>query len=179
MHRGIQLRTKFLLSSLAMSAGLTAATPLVVSYSVERGVREALREELRNSVKTYQTFDQQREATLSRSTEMLANLPSVRALMTTEEGATILDESKNIWRISGGDHLILTNRTGDVVGFQTKPKRLTREKTQELLRESVQREEPPHWWHGGGYLYQVWLQPIYLDDWARHGHRRSACRARD
>ena len=66
MYRGMRLRTKFLLSLLAISSGLTAATLFVVSYSVERRVRESLRDELRNSVKIYETFDQQREAALSR-----------------------------------------------------------------------------------------------------------------
>lgn len=104
MHRGIQLGTKFLLSLLAMSAGLTAATLLVVSYSVERPPRESLREELRNSVKTYQTFDQQRQATLSRSTELPANLPSVRAQMTTEGG----HYSRINPRISGAFRVVTT-----------------------------------------------------------------------
>ena len=103
MNRGLRLRTKFLLSLLAISTGLTAATLYVVSYSVQRRVRESLREELRDSVKTYQTVDQQSEATLARSAELLANLPIVRALMTTDDSATIQDASENIWRLSGSD----------------------------------------------------------------------------
>ena len=96
MYRGMRLRTKFLLSLLAISSGLTAATLFVVSYSVERRVRESLRDELRNSVKIYETFDQQREAALSQSAKLVANLPIVRALMTTEDAATIQDGSESI-----------------------------------------------------------------------------------
>jgi hypothetical protein len=62
----IRLRTKFLLSLLAISAGLTAATLLVVSYSVQKRIRQSIREELSDSVKTYQTFEKQRESTLTR-----------------------------------------------------------------------------------------------------------------
>jgi hypothetical protein len=50
----IRLRTKFLLSLLAISAGLTSATLLVVRYRVERQVREAIREDLHNSVRNYE-----------------------------------------------------------------------------------------------------------------------------
>ena len=57
----IRLRTKFLLSLLAISAGLTATTLLTVSYSVQKRVRENIREELRNSVNTYQSFEKQRK----------------------------------------------------------------------------------------------------------------------
>jgi len=81
----IRLRTKFLLSLLAISAGLTAATLLIVSYSVQKRVRESIREELRNSVNTYKSFEKQREESLTRSAELIANLPNVRALMTTDD----------------------------------------------------------------------------------------------
>src|SRR6202521_4427978 len=89
----IRLRTKFLLSLLAISTGLTAATLLIVSYSVQKRVRENLREELRNSVATYESFEKQREDALLTSAGLLANLPNVRALMTTEDAVTIQDAS--------------------------------------------------------------------------------------
>lgn len=162
MYRGIRLRTKFLLSLLAILSSFTAATLLIVSYSVERRVRESLREELRNSIKTYQTFDQQRELALSRSAELLANLPIVRALMTTQDTATIQDGSESIWKLSGSDVLVLANRAGEVVGLQGKTQGIARGKVQELLRNSATREETRTWWFAGGHLYQVRLQPIYF-----------------
>ena len=162
MKRGLRLRTKFLLSLLAISTGLTAATLYVVSYSVERRVRESLRQELRDSVKTYQTFDEQREATLARSAELLANLPNVRALMTTDDSATIQDASENIWKLSGSDLLVLANRSGVVVGLQARSPGLTRDKIQELIHSSMQEGKSRSWWYGGNRLYQVWLQPIYF-----------------
>ena len=79
------MRIKFLLSLLAISAGLTFATLLIVSYSVRKRVRENIREELRNSVNNYQSFQAQQEESLTRSAVLLANLPNVRALMTTED----------------------------------------------------------------------------------------------
>ena len=187
MWRGIRLRTKFLLSLLAITSAMTAATLGVVSYNVERRVRELLREELHNSVRTYQTFDQQRTLTLARSAELLANLPNVRALMTTNDAPTIQDASENIWKLSGSDLLVLANRGGNVVGLQTREQGLTLVKTQELFRASVQRGETQTWWYGGGHLYQVWLQPIYFGGEAQAnvigilgvGHEIDAKAARD
>ena len=49
----IRLRTKFLLSLLVISAGLTSATLLIVRYRLEKQVRETIREDLRNSVRNY------------------------------------------------------------------------------------------------------------------------------
>jgi signal transduction histidine kinase len=162
VFKTIRLRTKFLLSLLAISAGLTAATLSAVSYNVEKRVRESLREELHNSVKTYQTFELQRQATLVRSAAMLANLPNVRALMTTQDVATIQDESANVWSLSGSDLLVLANRGGEVVGLQAKSKEFSHEQAQELLQSSLRRGEVRNWWLGGGHLYEVWLQPIYF-----------------
>jgi signal transduction histidine kinase/ActR/RegA family two-component response regulator len=162
VYKTVRLRTKFLLSLMAITAGLTAATLSVVSYSVERRIRTSLRQELRDSVNTYQTFEQQRESTLVRSAELLANLPTVRALMTTEDVATIQDESANIWKLSGSDLLVLANRAGEVVGLQSRSQGFTREKTQELMRAAMQKGDGQNWWFSDGHLYEVWLQPIYF-----------------
>jgi signal transduction histidine kinase/CheY-like chemotaxis protein len=147
---------------MAITAGLTAATLSVVSYSVERRIRTSLRQELRDSVNTYQTFEQQRETTSVRSAELLANLPLVRALMTTNDVATIQDESANIWELSGSDLLVLANRSGAVVGLQSKSQGFTRERTQELMRAAMQKGDGQNWWFSDGHLYEVWLQPIYF-----------------
>jgi signal transduction histidine kinase/CheY-like chemotaxis protein len=158
----IRLRTKFLLSLLAISAGLTTATLLIVSYNVQKRVRESIREELRNSVDTYQSFEKQREDTLTRSAELIANLPNVRALMTTEDAATIQDASADVWRLSGSDLLVLANRAGTVTALRTSTSGLERGAAQELLRRSLDRGESRDWWFGGGHLYEVWIQPIYF-----------------
>jgi signal transduction histidine kinase/CheY-like chemotaxis protein len=162
LFRAIRLRTKFLLSFLAITAGLTAATLYVVSYNVEKRVRESLREDLRSSVKTYQTFAQQREATMVRSAALIANLPNVRALMTTEDVATIQDEVPSIFEISGSDLLVLADRSGQVVGLLARSNDFSKELATTLLHNSAQSEESRKWWIGGGHLYEVWLQPIYF-----------------
>jgi signal transduction histidine kinase len=158
----IRLRTKFLLSLLAISTGLTAATLLIVSYSVQKRVRENLREDLRNSVVTYQSFEKQRDDTLIRSAALLANLPNVRALMTTEDAVTIQDASMDLWELSGSDLLLLANRAGIVAGLRTSNAGLERNEAQELLHRSLDRGESRDWWFDGKHLYEVRIQPIYF-----------------
>ena len=158
----IRLRTKFLLSLLAISAGLTTATLLIVSYSVQRRVRENIREDLRNSVTTYQSFESQREEALTRSAVLIANLPNVRALMTTEDSATIEDASADVWKLSGDDLLVLADRSGNVSALRTSAPGLDSATAQKLLRHSLDGSESSEWWFGGGHLYQVWVQPIYF-----------------
>ena len=168
----IRLRTKFLLSLLAISTGLTAATLLIVSYSVQKRFRENLREELRNSVATYQSFEKQREDTLITSAGLLANLPNVRALMTTEDAATIQDASADVWKLSGSDLLVLANRAGTVAALRTTNAGLERNTAQELLRRSLDRGESRDWWFDGRHLVRsVDSADLFWHAFPEHDHR--------
>jgi len=158
----IRLRTKFLLSLVAISAALTTATLLIVRYTVQKQVREAIRDDLDTSVNTYKSFEVQREIALTHSAELVANLPLVRALMTTQHGPTIQDASEGIWQLSGSDLLILAGRQGNVLGIKTRSSGLAPDIAQELLHHSLERGDPRDWWYGGGHLYEVWTQTIYF-----------------
>lgn len=157
-----RLRTKFLLSILFISSTLTCATLLIVRHSVRLRVRREIAEELRNSVSTFENFEQQREASLTRSSELLANLPNLKALMTTHDAPTIQDASGDLWRLAGSDLFALADRTGKVVALHTVTPALSRARAQELFRRSMQQEEQGYWWFGEGHLYEVFLQPIYF-----------------
>jgi signal transduction histidine kinase/ActR/RegA family two-component response regulator len=157
-----RLRTKFLLSLLAISAGLTTGTLLIVRYRVQKQVRAGIQQDLRNSVGTYESFERQRQESLSRSAELLANLANVRALMTTGDEPTIQDGSAEVWRQSGSDLLVMADRSGAVLGLQPNSAGLGRPTVQQFLRDSLAKQEPKDWWFGDGHLYEVWIQPIYF-----------------
>src|SRR5438270_653308 len=158
--RNFKLRTKFLLSLLAITTGLTTATLLIVRYSVQSRVRESIRDDLRNSVNTYKSFEQQRDVALTRSASLIANLPNVRALMTTHDEATIQDASYDIQRLSGSDLLVLADRTGIVIAVRSTRKGFQKPIAQELLQKSIAAGEAQDFWYGGGYLYEILIQPI-------------------
>jgi signal transduction histidine kinase/CheY-like chemotaxis protein len=158
----IRLRTKFLLSLLAISAGLTAATLFIVGYDVQKRVRLAIQEDLRNSVNTYQSFERQRQDALTRSAELFANLPNVRALMTTRDTATIQDASADLARLVGSDLLVMADRAGNLAALRTDAAGFSRDTAQALMRRSLEKGEPRDWWFAGGHLFEVWVQPIYF-----------------
>ena len=99
----LRMRTKFLLSMLLISAGLTCTSLLLVRHSVQKQVRREIFADLRNSVSTFQNFQRERELTLTHSAELLADLPNLRALMTTQHEATIQDASSGLWQLAGSD----------------------------------------------------------------------------
>ena len=163
----ISLRTKFLLSLVAICTGLTVAALMIVDYGVGQRVRENLGEDLRNSLNTYQSFESQREETLTRSASLLANLPNVRALMSTEDAATIEDASADLWKLSGSDLLVLATRKGDVAAVRTRGSVLDRGTAETLLRNSLDRHQSENWWFSDGRLYEVWIQPVYFGESSR------------
>ena len=158
--RNIRLRTKFLLALLATSIGLTTATLFAVRLSVQNKVRESLRQELRTSVKMYETFEAQRDQSLTRSAELIANLPNVRALMTTRDLATIQDASTNVLELSSANLLVFADRTGKVSALQPQNLRADGAQVQAMLYHSLERGESSDWWFTSGHLYQVRMQPI-------------------
>ncbi|MGA8272679.1 MAG: ATP-binding protein [Candidatus Sulfotelmatobacter sp.] len=157
-----RLRTRFLLSMLLITAGLTAMSLLVVRHSVQRQVREGIVQDLRNSVTNFQNFQHDREVMLTRSAELVADLPITRAIMTAHDPATIQDASKDVWQLTGSDLLVLANRNGTVVALHTKSEGLTRETAQQYFQQSLGQEDSSHWWFGAHHLYQTFVQPVYF-----------------
>jgi signal transduction histidine kinase len=159
---GARLRTKFLLSFLLVSAGLTTATLWMVHRSVRDQLQKEIASDLRNSVSVFQDFQRQREITLARSAELLATLPSLRAFMTTRDSATIQDASGDIWRLAPSDIFLLADPQGKVQALRTSAPGITKTAAQELLKNSMGTEEPSFWWQSSGHLYEVFLRPIYF-----------------
>jgi signal transduction histidine kinase len=166
---GIRLRTKFLLSMVVVSAALTFTTLLVVRRTVQQEVRVGIQRDLDNSVSAFHNFQKQREVTLERSAALLADLPNVRALMTTHDPATIQDASRDLWqRVGGGDLLLLADSSGKVMALQGAPPEITARQGQDLLPALISREETRHWWYVEGHLYEVFLQDIYFGPVSGH-----------
>jgi signal transduction histidine kinase len=158
----VRLSTKLLLSMLLVSAALTGSSLLFVQHFMQAQVRREIQADLRSSELTFQNLQKQREIALSRSAELLADLPTLRALMTGTDPRTIQDASQEVWRLSGSDLLVLADRGGRVVALHTSTPGFTPQSAQELFHQTLQEENSNHWWFGGGHLYEVFVQPIYF-----------------
>jgi len=169
---GIRLRTKFLLSMVVVSAALTFTTLLVVRHTVQQEVRLGIQRDLENSVSAFHNSQKQREVTLERSAALLADLPTVRALMTTHDPATIQDASRDYWQMVGSDLLLLADSSGKVMALQASPPEITAAQGQDffpqVLSSLPSNAETRHWWYVEGHLYEVFLQDIYFGPASRH-----------
>ncbi|HWY22756.1 MAG TPA: ATP-binding protein [Candidatus Acidoferrum sp.] len=157
-----RLRTRFLLSMVLITAGLTALSLLVVRHSVTSHVREGITQDLRNSVTAFHNFQHDREVMLTHSAELVAYLPITRSILTPQDPATIQDASKDVWPLTGSDLLVLVDRNGKVVALHTRSAGFTREAAQKYFDRSLTEEDSSHWWFGAHHLYQTFMQPVYF-----------------
>ncbi len=109
------MRTTLMVSLLAVSLGLTATCLLIISISVKQEIRKGLDSDLDHSLSTFRNIARQRNQTLSHEAALLADLPTLKALMTTQDAQTIADGSAVFWRDSGSDFFSLANQNGVVL----------------------------------------------------------------
>jgi len=159
----LRLRTRFLLSMLLITTGLTTTSLLLVQRSFRINVRQSIAVNLRNSVAAFQDFRHERETMLTSDVALLADLPITRAIMTAPDPATIQDASQGISQIAASDLFVMVDRSGRVVALHTKTPGFTGEAAEKYFQQSLDedRGEPSHWWLGEHHLYQTFIEPIY------------------
>lgn len=160
--KNLKLRNKLVVSMVLISALMTGAALLVVQSIVRRHINQDLHDELHNSVTTFQDFQRRSEALSARATTLLANLPSLKALMTTDDASTIQDASAEISQIGEGGLFVLADRSGRVVALHPASGGLDRATAQHLFHDTLQRNVTRTWWYGNGQLYEVFLHPILI-----------------
>jgi signal transduction histidine kinase len=157
-----RLRTKFLFSLILVGVGLTVGALLVARQTAEQQVRLQINQDLRNSVYTFHNVQKLREASLTHSAQLLADLPVLKALMPSHDAATIQDASRDQWTLTGSDLLVLADRAGNVMALHSKAADFGREEAQESLINSLTEEPGSKWWFCSKHLFEVSLQPIYI-----------------
>lgn len=156
------LRTKVLVSFIVIAASLTWGTLLVVRYRVQLHVDDEIVQGLENSVLTFDRFQRQRNTTLRSSAALLANQPLLKALMTSQDAATIQDGSSEFRDLVGSELFVLIDRFGELAALHTSGGGFGLEQARVSLVASLEDARSEDWWFGEGELFQVFFEPIYL-----------------
>jgi signal transduction histidine kinase len=158
----LRLRSKFLLSLTLITALITSAVLLVVQYRVRLHVREEIAQGLRDSVATFESLQRQRESALERSTALVATLPPLKAVMTSNDRATIQDASTTFWTLVGSQIFVLADRSGKLVALHAASPGVAAADAEAAIARDLSAGESHGWWYAGGHLFQVFLEPIYF-----------------
>jgi signal transduction histidine kinase/ActR/RegA family two-component response regulator len=136
---------------------LTAAMLLLVQGRMRSHVREDLVSTLRAESAVYNEIEKARHAQARQSALMIADQPSLKALMSTNDRLTVEDGSESILRSSHSDLLILENVSGNLLAFHSTANDVPASALTQLMQNSSGEED---WWFAGGHLYDVSLVPI-------------------
>ncbi|MGA2652489.1 MAG: ATP-binding protein [Terracidiphilus sp.] len=156
------MRTRVLLT-LAM-AGIIAGTTLVSVLAIRQPLQALfvgnVSSDLENSIAIFGKFQAERLEALDRENALLADLPSLKALMTTNDERTIEDGAVRFWKVSGTDLFALADHDGRIVaafnGMTPGGETLRKD-----LRSYVS-GAPNHFFVSGSLLYGCSVRPIYF-----------------
>ena len=156
----LRLRTQLLTATLVIICALLGSLLLIVRHTVRSQIDEGVQESTNESLRAFENVQQERDLQLSRTAAMLAELPPLKALMTTEHALTIQDASEPMWKLSGSQLFLLAGPDGHVLGFHGTNPRWKTIVAEENLARSVEQGDEAAWWYGEGQLYRVFLRPI-------------------
>ena len=155
MMRSWQMRTMLLLSLAALVLTMTVLFLVMVRMTVERQVRSNLELDMRHSLQTFHNLRQQRQQLLLRESSLLSELPSLKALMTTNDSRTIADAAAEFWTLSGNDFFALQSPEGSLEAYYNSGSPLTRPSVESALRESIDPPEVPRLFESDGRLFEI------------------------
>src|ERR1041385_8490420 len=156
----LRLHTQLLLAMLGIAVVLTIATLLVVRQRVRSEMRQQTAQGLADAVQAFQRVQSEQGAQLSRTAALVAELPTLKALMTTDDPATVQDASMSFWKTTGEDLLVLAGRDGRILGVHADSPAMNRDTAEQMLKGLATRNQQRGWWRVDSELYHVVLQPI-------------------
>ncbi|AXC10350.1 periplasmic sensor signal transduction histidine kinase [Acidisarcina polymorpha] len=160
VFRGVRTRVLLIAALIAVIVTVTGGSLLIVRDRVRRQVAQDLSADLTHSLSTFQNIQRQRRDVLIRENELLADLPSLKALMTTGDKRTIADGAIDLWKVSGSDLFALVDAYGRVLIVYTKG-RPPSETLVEALQQTMTRPQE-HYLTADGRLFDFSMRPLYF-----------------
>ncbi|HEX6881591.1 MAG TPA: HAMP domain-containing sensor histidine kinase [Terriglobales bacterium] len=155
----LRLRTQLLIATVVLIGALTSASLLIVRYTVRSQVDEQVRDGITRSIQAFKSVQRQREPQLSRSAALLAELPTLKALMTTD-APTIQDGATPFFRLSLSDLMVLADTNGKVMALHVSRPGWSKAAAEQHLKEDINKGSSANWWYDHGRLFWVFLRPI-------------------
>jgi len=156
----LRLQSQLLLSTLLIICALTGAILLIIRQTVRTQIDGQVKYSTEASIEEFGSVQRQLQLQLSRTASLLAEIPTLKALMTTQDAPTIQDGSTPFWRLAGSDLFLLAEPDGRVVAMDVTRQGLNRDAAESYLKSSLHEGQESAWWYSGGRLYWVFLRPI-------------------
>jgi signal transduction histidine kinase len=159
-NRGIRTRVLLVAAMALIIAGATFGSLLIVRHQLEKQVTEDLIRDLAHSVTTFQNLESQRLNALERENALLADLPTLKALMTTSDRLTIEDGGVHYWKVSESDLFALADNQGRVMAAYANDLHDTGQLSTDL--HQLFATPAPRYLVSSGKLYACSAGPLYF-----------------
>jgi signal transduction histidine kinase/CheY-like chemotaxis protein len=136
---------------------LTAAVLILVQARMRIHVQEDLVSTLRAESALYTQIEEARSDQAQQSAVLIADQPSLKALMSTNDRLTVEDGSESLLQTSHADLLVLENPNGDILAFHSRSDDVSVLGVKHLMQNSTSEQD---WWFSGGHLFHVSFAPI-------------------
>jgi signal transduction histidine kinase len=113
--RGVRTHVLLVVSMALVIVIVTGLSQLLIRRQLGNQVVGELSQDLNRSVAAFRSLQEQQLSDLDRENALLAELPTLKALMTSGDDLTIQDGAAEFWRLSGTDLFVLADATGRVI----------------------------------------------------------------
>jgi signal transduction histidine kinase len=158
--QGLRTYMLLVLTMALVTALVTGTSLLLIRHQLREQVTDDFSKDLDRSVVAFQNLQAERLGALERENDLLAELPTLKALMTSGDALTIQDGAAEFWQLSGTDLFMLADPSGRVVAAYAKnapADNTLRQGMKALLASSTK-----HYLIDGGSLYACALRPLYF-----------------
>ncbi|HWR14675.1 MAG TPA: ATP-binding protein [Terriglobales bacterium] len=155
----LRLQSQLVIVMIAVLSVLTIVSLLVLRHSVQTEVRRQTLDAVASSVHAFDRLQEQQFASLLRTASMMAELPTLKAVLATKHPTTIQDASAEFWKLSGTDLLILGDTAGVPMAVHASVANLGTESANRILAVRSA-EEPESWWYDESGLYRIVSQQV-------------------
>jgi signal transduction histidine kinase len=158
--QGLRTYVLLVVTMALVTALVTGSSLLLIRHQLREQVTSDFSQDLDHSVVSFQNLQAERLGSLERENDLLAELPTLKALMTSGDDLTIQDGAAEFWQLSGTDLFMLADPSGRVVVAYAKnapADNTLRQGMKALLASSAK-----HYLIDGGSLYACALRPLYF-----------------
>jgi signal transduction histidine kinase len=159
-NRGIRTRVLLIAAMALIIATATFASLLTIRHRLQSVLTANLSADLLRSIATFESMQAQRVTALDRENALLADLPSLKALMTTSDDRTIEDGAVEFWKVSGNDLFAVANRDGRIVAAYAGSGPASNELRADL--GSAVSASPRPYIISGNSLFATSVRPLYF-----------------
>ena len=158
----MRMRSLLLLPLLLIPVALTTVSLLIIRSNSQDQLQQGLVDDVLHSSSTFRNLEKNRRAMLERDAILLADQPSLKALMTKPDRLTIESSAEDFPSLSGSDLFALASPSGAFIDLLEDGRATDLADSASPLSDALRDPSGSPYVFIHGNLYEIAAQPIYF-----------------